>query len=200
MNHLKAKYSKEVLLFERIGLPAFLWEKQKNPCLFQINLTKSFIYSLFKLMRKISNPDFCSSLVLTLSERTKFQNSFRGTYVTAIESGELAVSSPSGGVIKELNAGNNLIVMVPSCEQEERYATGGKENPLKIWDVEKGEKIFTAKNVRPDELQLRVPIWVNDIRFLSKSQNIVTVTGKHQVIAVFVSFWILKNVFRLVLC
>ncbi|VDM09619.1 unnamed protein product [Wuchereria bancrofti] len=104
-----------------------------------------------------------------------------GTYISAVESGELSVSLPSGEIVKELDAGNNLIVMVPNCEQEGHYATGGKENPLKIWDIEKGEKIFTAKNVRPDELQLRVPIWVNDIRFIPKSQNIVTVTGKHQI-------------------
>ncbi|EFO18109.2 NOP seven associated protein 1 [Loa loa] len=104
-----------------------------------------------------------------------------GTYISAVESGELSVSSPSGEIVKELNAGNNLIAMVPSCEQEGHYATGGKENPLKIWDIEKGEKIFVAKNVRPDELQLRVPIWVNDIRFIPKSQNVVTVTGKHQI-------------------
>ncbi|KAL3984808.1 WD domain G-beta repeat family protein [Acanthocheilonema viteae] len=104
-----------------------------------------------------------------------------GTYISAVESGELSVSSPSGEIVKELDAGNNLIVMVPNCEQEGHYATGGKENPLKIWDIEKGEKIFTAKNVRPDELQLRVPIWVNDIRFIPKSQNIVTITGKHQI-------------------
>ncbi|KAM3717584.1 WD repeat-containing protein [Dirofilaria immitis] len=104
-----------------------------------------------------------------------------GTYISAVESGELSISSPSGETVKELNAGNNLIVMVPNNEREGHYATGGKENPLKIWDVEKGEKIFTAKNVRPDELQLRVPIWVNDIRFIPKSQNVVTVTGKHQI-------------------
>ncbi|CAG9532076.1 unnamed protein product [Cercopithifilaria johnstoni] len=104
-----------------------------------------------------------------------------GTYISAVESGELSVSSPSGEIVKELDAGNNLLVMVPNCEQEGHYATGGKENPLKIWDIEKGEKIFIAKNVRPDELQLRVPIWVNDIRFIPKSQNIVTVTGKHQI-------------------
>uniref|UniRef100_A0A915Q6F3 Anaphase-promoting complex subunit 4 WD40 domain-containing protein n=1 Tax=Setaria digitata TaxID=48799 RepID=A0A915Q6F3_9BILA len=104
-----------------------------------------------------------------------------GTYVSAVESGELSVSSSSGEIVKELNAGNNLVVMVSSYEQEGSYATGGKENPLKIWDIEKGEKIFIAKNVKPDELQLRVPIWVNDIRFIPKSQNIVTVTGKHQI-------------------
>ncbi|VDK88096.1 unnamed protein product [Litomosoides sigmodontis] len=104
-----------------------------------------------------------------------------GTYISAIESGELSVSSSSGEIVKELNAGNNLIVMVPNYEQEGHYATGGKENPLKIWDIEKGEKIFMAKNVRPDELQLRVPVWVNDIRFIPKSQNIVTVTGRHQI-------------------
>ncbi|MCP9262641.1 60S ribosomal protein L18a [Dirofilaria immitis] len=79
-----------------------------------------------------------------------------GTYISAVESGELSISSPSGETVKELNAGNNLIVMVPNNEREGHYATG-------------------------DELQLRVPIWVNDIRFIPKSQNVVTVTGKHQI-------------------
>lgn len=120
-------------------------------------------------------------------ENSEIKN-FRGTYISAAESGELSVSSPSGEIVKELDAGNNLIVMAPNCEHEGHYATGGKENPLKIWDIEKGEKIFIAKNVRPDELQLRVPIWVNDIRFIPKSQNIVTVTGKHQVINFLLEF------------
>lgn len=104
-----------------------------------------------------------------------------GSYISAIESGQLAVFSTSGEIVKELMAGSNLLVMVPNSEQEEQYATGGKENPLKVWNVETGEKVFIAKNVRPDELQLRVPIWVKDIRFIPKSPNIVTITGKHQV-------------------
>ncbi|VDN07534.1 unnamed protein product [Thelazia callipaeda] len=104
-----------------------------------------------------------------------------GVYISAVESGEISVSSSRGKIVKELNAGSNLIVMVPNCEREEQYATGGKENPLKVWDVEKGERIFLAKNVRPDEFQLRVPVWVNGIRFIPKSQSIVTVTGEHQI-------------------
>lgn len=61
-------------------------------------------------------------------------------------------------------------------------ATGGKENPLKVWDLDRPDKpIFTAKNVKNDWLDLRVPIWVKDMAFIPDSDKIVTCTGHHQV-------------------
>lgn len=104
-----------------------------------------------------------------------------GSIVSAVESGELRVWKNSGEMISELNAGNNLLVMVGNNATEGQYATGGNENPLKVWDVHVGQKTFTAKNVRPDNLQLRVPVWDTDIRFIPDSQNIVTTTGKCQI-------------------
>ncbi|KHN78478.1 WD repeat-containing protein 74 [Toxocara canis] len=104
-----------------------------------------------------------------------------GSIVSAVESGELRIWKSTGEMVSELNAGNNLLVMVGNDAVEGQYATGGRENPLKVWDVQCGQKIFTAKNVRPDSLQLRVPIWDTDIRFLPDSQNIVTTTGKYQI-------------------
>uniref|UniRef100_F1L6T5 WD repeat-containing protein 74 n=1 Tax=Ascaris suum TaxID=6253 RepID=F1L6T5_ASCSU len=104
-----------------------------------------------------------------------------GSIVSAVESGELRVWKNSGEMISELNAGNNLLVMVGNNATEGQYATGGNENPLKVWDVRVGQKTFTAKNVRPDNLQLRVPVWDTDIRFIPDSQNIVTTTGKCQI-------------------
>uniref|UniRef100_A0A0N5AEI3 WD_REPEATS_REGION domain-containing protein n=1 Tax=Syphacia muris TaxID=451379 RepID=A0A0N5AEI3_9BILA len=95
--------------------------------------------------------------------------------VSAAESGCLSLWSDTGEKIKEIDAGDNLLVMVPDYNDENRCATGGNENPLKLWDLEKGEKTFTAKNVRPDNLWLRVPVCDNDIRFLSE-HNIVTGT------------------------
>lgn len=65
----------------------------------------------------------------------------------AIESGELCVLSGPGDVVKELKAGSNLTVMTAKADQEGIFATGGKENPLKVWDIETENIIFTAKNV-----------------------------------------------------
>lgn len=48
--------------------------------------------------------------------------------------------------LKKINAGSNL-----SCLRQDlnldKFATGGNENPLKIWDLETGTVTFTAKSV-----------------------------------------------------
>jgi ribosome biogenesis protein NSA1 len=61
-------------------------------------------------------------------------------------------------------------------------ATGGKENKLKLWDLDRPDApVFTAKNVRNDWLNLRVPEWVTDVTFIPDSQRIVTSTNDHEV-------------------
>lgn len=48
----------------------------------------------------------------------------------------------------EINAGSGVCRMRQNKSQRTRVATGGKENPLKVWDLERPEKaVFTAKNV-----------------------------------------------------
>ncbi|XP_039583436.1 WD repeat-containing protein 74 [Passer montanus] len=60
--------------------------------------------------------------------------------------------------------------------------TGGKENGLKVWDLQRPqEPLFRAKNVRNDWLDLRVPVWERDLHFLPGSQRVVTCTGHGQV-------------------
>lgn len=48
--------------------------------------------------------------------------------------------------LEKINAGSNL-----SCIRQvlalDQFATGGNENPLKIWDLETGKINFTAKSV-----------------------------------------------------
>ncbi|XP_008483197.1 WD repeat-containing protein 74 isoform X1 [Diaphorina citri] len=51
-------------------------------------------------------------------------------------------------------------------------ATGGKENDLKLWDLNTTKNIFSAKNVKPDEFDLRRPVWVNGISFLPNSDKV----------------------------
>lgn len=44
------------------------------------------------------------------------------------------------------------------------FAYGGRENDLCLYDIEKEESIFTARNVPHDYLSLCVPIWVSDMQ------------------------------------
>ncbi|XP_056657565.1 WD repeat-containing protein 74 isoform X4 [Monodelphis domestica] len=85
--------------------------------------------------------------------------------------------------IKELSVGPSVCKMRQDPDRPHIVATGGKENSLKVWDLQGSsqEPIFRAKNVRNDWLNLRVPIWDQDIQFLPDSQKIVTCTGHHQV-------------------
>ncbi|KAG7219362.1 hypothetical protein INR49_019094 [Caranx melampygus] len=72
--------------------------------------------------------------------------------------------------------------MRQSPVQEHKIATGGKENGLKIWDLERPDKpVFTAKNLRDDWLDLRRSQWVRDMAFIPNSDKVVTCTGYHQV-------------------
>ncbi|XP_033927694.1 WD repeat-containing protein 74 [Melopsittacus undulatus] len=66
--------------------------------------------------------------------------------------------------------------------QPHRVGTSGRENGLKVWDLQRPkEPLFRAKNVRNDWLDLRVPIWDRDLQFLPGSGCIVTCTAHRQV-------------------
>lgn len=54
--------------------------------------------------------------------------------------------------------------------------TGGLENRLKVFDLEKQKLIFTEKDVPHDELQLKVPIWITDLNYLPGTQEITTIS------------------------
>uniref|UniRef100_A0A8C2EXV3 WD repeat-containing protein 74 n=1 Tax=Cyprinus carpio TaxID=7962 RepID=A0A8C2EXV3_CYPCA len=102
--------------------------------------------------------------------------------ITCVESGLLKVWKEGSTETAEVNVGNGVCRMQQNQSQRHRVATGGKENPLKVWDLERPDKpIFTAKNVAHDWLDMRVPVWVRDIGFIPDSDKIVTCTGHHQV-------------------
>ncbi|PIK48455.1 putative WD repeat-containing protein 74 isoform X2 [Apostichopus japonicus] len=90
---------------------------------------------------------------------------------------------PQGKDQLELDLGKNVKKMKQHKEKSNIIATGGKENELKVYDLEKPDQpIFLAKNVRHNFLDLRVPVWINDMQFLSgESNKIVTCTAHHQV-------------------
>ena len=61
------------------------------------------------------------------------------------------------------------------------FITGGKENDLKVWDIETEKNIFAAKNVPRDFLDLRVPIWIRSISPSPSSPHVIaTGTNYHQ--------------------
>ncbi|KAM4846466.1 WD repeat-containing protein 74 [Thomomys bottae] len=110
-----------------------------------------------------------------------------GNLITCVDSGILRVWSgneieASSDPLLELRVGPEVYRMRQDPARPNMVATGGKENALKVWDLQGSEEpVFKAKNVRNDWLNLRVPIWERDIQFLPGSQKLVTCTGYHQI-------------------
>ncbi|CDW52153.1 WD repeat containing protein 74 [Trichuris trichiura] len=101
--------------------------------------------------------------------------------ITCVEAGEVSVWDTSGAQCQTVNANVDVNRMRQSPHRQTVVATGGKENDLKVWDLESGGKpIFTARNVRCDYLSLRVPVWVRDIAFLDEN-SISTCTAYGQI-------------------
>ncbi|KAI4498935.1 hypothetical protein M0802_006110 [Mischocyttarus mexicanus] len=103
-------------------------------------------------------------------------SNYNGSILTAIHSGEIKIWNFNDQDKVILNAGDNLHRMRHSNTNKNIIATGGKENRLKLFDLEKQQQIFHEKNMPHDFLNLRVPIWISDIAFLHDSHRIVTVS------------------------
>ncbi len=59
------------------------------------------------------------------------------------------------------------------------FAIGGKEQDLTVYSLDSTEPLFKARNVKHDKLNLRVPIWVNRLSFISDSANELVVGTGH---------------------
>ncbi|KAG8564262.1 hypothetical protein GDO81_016396 [Engystomops pustulosus] len=102
--------------------------------------------------------------------------------VTCVESGLLKLWKEGSTENVEVQVGPKVEKMRLCDTQRHKVATGGKENDLKIWDLQRPEEpIFRAKNVMNDWLDLRVPIWIRDLDFIPDSDKVVTCTSYHQV-------------------
>lgn len=90
-------------------------------------------------------------------------------------------SEEDDAVIK-IESGDNLWSLAQNRTESHIIATGGKENPLRLWDLNNSNTaVFTAKNVKNDWLNLRVPVWVTRITFMGDKRLVITGTGHHQV-------------------
>ncbi|XP_069110786.1 WD repeat-containing protein 74-like [Argopecten irradians] len=104
-----------------------------------------------------------------------------GSFVTASSTGIVRLWKDEDD-FTEIQAGKDLFCMAQNTTCPNVLATGGKENELKIWNIEEPEKpTFQAKNVKNDWLNLRVPVWVTQTRFLPQSEKLVTTTGHRQI-------------------
>jgi len=134
------------------------------------------------LTYECSSGEFTKTLELPKdSGKIKGIATWNDRVVTCAESGELQVWKDAVEQVK-IDVGANISKMKQSIQEPNLVCTGGKENDLKLWDLNCPEEaVFKAKNVKNDWLNLRVPVWVTDMAFFSESNKILTGTGHHQV-------------------
>ena len=92
-----------------------------------------------------------------------------GTVVTCSALGRLRVSnlnSDDTSTISSVSVGENIRRMRGFGTRPTIVAMGGREVDLKIYDLVQGDYSFRAKNVPHDWLDMRVPVWANDLQFL----------------------------------
>lgn len=109
---------------------------------------------------------------------TKYNNHF----LTCVESGTVQVWNENDEAQIKFEVGRQVYKMRQNPQYTSKIATGGKENDLKIWDIENVEKpVFKAKNVANDFLDHRVPVWITDMQFFPDSEKIIACTGYHHI-------------------
>ncbi|KNC83726.1 hypothetical protein SARC_04031 [Sphaeroforma arctica JP610] len=86
-------------------------------------------------------------------------------------------------VVYERAFEENLGCVRVSNENTNIYATGGKDNNLKIYNINKEQAIFKAKNLPNDMTDLQVPVWIRDISFVpgSDATKVVAGTGHYEI-------------------
>ncbi|RNA36918.1 WD repeat-containing 74 [Brachionus plicatilis] len=86
----------------------------------------------------------------------------------------------SKNLVSEIKCGSDIFAIKKNPFNINLIATGGIENDLKVWNLDKTEAIFKAKNVSDNWIQLREPVWVSAIDFLDENRVVIG-TGHHQV-------------------
>ncbi|KAE9032961.1 hypothetical protein PR003_g9675 [Phytophthora rubi] len=96
-----------------------------------------------------------------------------GSVVQCSDSGDVLVRSTlqDSGKPASFNVGGVLNIMRLEAASQTVIGVGGKEHDLNLWSLETQQPLFKAKNVTHDKLDMRVPVWVKDLRFLSTPGN-----------------------------
>lgn len=84
-----------------------------------------------------------------------------------------------------LIAGDDMAHMHQCTSERKLVATGGKgrQNNLKVFDIEVGKQVFTSKNLPNDFLQLEVPVWDSDVGFIDA--NILATCSRYGYVRVY---------------
>jgi ribosome biogenesis protein NSA1 len=110
-----------------------------------------------------------------------------GSVVQCSDAGDVLVRSTlqDAGQPASFNVGGDVDVMRLNPADQTVVGLGGKEHDLNLWSLETQQLLFKAKNVTHDKLDMRVPVWVKDLRFLSQGSSnghrVVTGTGHRHV-------------------
>ncbi|KAL3670383.1 hypothetical protein V7S43_004692 [Phytophthora oleae] len=96
-----------------------------------------------------------------------------GSVVQCSDTGDVLVRSTleDAGKPATFNVGAGLDIMRLDSAAQTVIGVGGKEHDLNLWSLETQQVLFKAKNVTHDKLDMRVPVWVKDLRFLSTAGN-----------------------------
>uniref|UniRef100_K3WS22 Anaphase-promoting complex subunit 4 WD40 domain-containing protein n=1 Tax=Globisporangium ultimum (strain ATCC 200006 / CBS 805.95 / DAOM BR144) TaxID=431595 RepID=K3WS22_GLOUD len=96
-----------------------------------------------------------------------------GSVVRCTDAGDVFVKNMLSESAKPstFSVGANIHRMRIEPKEQTHIAVGGNERDLNIWSLEKQECVFKAKNVTHDNLDMRVPVWVKDLRFLSQGSS-----------------------------
>lgn len=79
-------------------------------------------------------------------------------------------------------SGNDMRKIQQCPADKSVYATGGNENDLKVWNLSSetpSTPTFQAKNLPHDFLDLRVPVWIQDLTFLPRTTDLVAVGTRY---------------------
>lgn len=91
--------------------------------------------------------------------------------IVGFENGQIEKISHKTSESSTFKSGDNIARLRINPYNTNVFATGGKgrQNSLKIFDTTMDKHVFASKNLPNDHLQLEVPIWDNDMGFLSES-------------------------------
>ena len=112
-----------------------------------------------------------------------FLNDNSSSYMVGVNSGRVSLwSFTEDRNTVEIVTGKHLSKVQQCPEDRSIFASGGKENDLKIWNLNSPDPtipIFKAKNIAHDFLDLRVPVWVQDLTFMPQSNELIGLCSRY---------------------
>lgn len=105
--------------------------------------------------------------------------------IVGFENGQIEKISHKTSESSTFKSGDHIARLRSNPYNTNVFATGGKgrQNNLKIFDITTDKQVFISKNLPNDHLQLEVPIWDNDMGFLS--ENVIATCSRYGYLRVY---------------